>query len=673
MAASSSLSSIKDVKQQSVSLADTQKEGHGAIRRADGQKELSTSLFNGEVKTLYDNFRRAVEKYPHNPCWARRTTVGYDWLSFSQAEQQVNRLIRGLVRLAPGTKPGMTLGLYARNCVEWVVAENACNAMGWVSVAIYDTFGPEAVQHIINHSEISLLVGESACIRKLAPLVAGCSGLKYVVQMDPAADDEAFGKTLAQNNVTLLSWAAVMEAGESAEPAVENHPPKPSDLAILMYTSGTTGLPKGVMITHENIVSAASGVVDTLPPLLNTDVFISFLPLAHIFERCAHIIMNAFGCAIGFYGGDIRLLTDDIQALRPTVMAGVPRVFDRLQMGIRAAVAAKGGVAAKIFNNALKNSTKNLERGKKGSSALSGIAFKNVKKRLGGRLRIAISGGAPLGADTHKFVQVCFGCPVLQGYGLTESCAAATIALLNDHESGHVGAPLSCIEIKLVDVPDMNYSSTHNPPTGEIWLRGPCISSGYYKDPEKTAEDFDADGWFHTGDVGRWNPSGSLSIIDRKKNMFKLSQGEYIAAEKIELTLKNSPFISQIFIYGDSLKSYVLAVVVPNEPHVADWARSQKISVKAEDVHSFSTNNDNRRLADAILADLVRVGRAAKLQSFELPRAVILATEFTIDDDLLTPTMKLKRPNLKNRYLEDINNTYAALDALESVPASPGP
>ena len=627
----------------------------------------------GKVATLYQNFVQAVETFPNNPCWGRRTASGYEWLSFKQASDLVDRFTRGLTRLTTTLSPGKTLGLYARNCVEWVTAENACNQQGWVSVAIYDTFGPDAVQHIVNHSEISVLVGEPACLRKLAPLLDGCPGLKTVVQTTAAPDDADFSQALAAKGVQCLSWSGVLEAGDAPEPPLVPQPPQPGDLAILMYTSGTTGMPKGVMITHQNLISAAAGVLENLPPLSPSDVFISYLPLAHIFERCAHVVMNASGSAIGFYGGDTRQLTDDIQALRPTVMAGVPRVFDRLQMGIRAAVAAKGGMSAKIFNRAVQSSTKNLDKGKKATSTLSGIAFKNVKKKLGGRLRIAISGGAPLAAETHKFVQVCFGCPVLQGYGLTESCAAATITLLGDHESGHVGAPLSCVEIKLVDVPEMNYSSAQTPPTGEVWLRGPCISQGYYKDAAKTAEDFDADGWFHTGDVGRWNANGSLSIIDRKKNMFKLSQGEYIAAENIELALKSSPFVSQIFIYGDSFKNCVLAIVVPNPPYIADWAKSQKIPIPAAELAAYCGNNDNRRLAEAIQADLTKVGRAAKLQGFELPRGVILAPEFTIEDDLLTPTMKLKRPNLKHRYLKEIDAMYELIESLEVTPSSPGP
>jgi long-chain acyl-CoA synthetase len=281
------------------------------------------------------------------------------------------------------------------------------------------------------------------------------------------------------------------------------------------------------------------------------------LPLAHIFET---IVMNLclYGAAaIGFYQGDTLKIVEDLQALRPTVFVSVPRLYNRIYDKVVGGAKAKGGIAALLFEKALATKIHNLhETGALTHGFWDRLVFSKVTAQLGlDRCRIMITGSAPIAPKVKDFMRVACGARIIEGYGLTETAAAATISHPDDASNGHVGIPTICSEIKLVDVPEMDYRSTNAPPTGEVCVRGPNVFQGYYKDKAKTDEAFDGSGWFHTGDIGRWNADGTLSIIDRKKNIFKLAQGEYVAAEKIENVMARCALVGSCFIHGDSLQS----------------------------------------------------------------------------------------------------------------------
>jgi len=282
------------------------------------------------------------------------------------------------------------------------------------------------------------------------------------------------------------------------------------------------------------------------------------------------------------------------------------------------------------------------------------MIFKKIKGRLGGRIRQVISGAAPLSPETAQFLKICFGCPVLQGYGLTETTSAGTVSDALDLKTGHVGPVIPSVEIKLVDIPDMNYFSSKG--EGEVWIRGPSVTLGYYKDEKKTAEDFDADGWFHTGDVGRWNANGTLSIIDRKKNMFKLAQGEYVAAEKLELIYARSRFVGQIWIYGDSNASCIIAVVSPEVNFLNTFASEKNIE------GDLAKLCENEEVKKAVLSDFELIAKEAKVAGFEVVKGVILSPiEWLPATELVTPTLKLKRPQLRDKFYDEIVALYAKL------------
>jgi len=283
------------------------------------------------------------------------------------------------------------------------------------------------------------------------------------------------------------------------------------------------------------------------------------------------------------------------------------------------------------------------------------LVFNKFKAQIGGRVRLMLSGGAAISQETHEFMRVCFGAPMMQGYGLTESCGATT--LLPPEHPGYniVGPPLPNNEIKLVDVKKMNYLSTNLPrPQGEVYLRGPSVSQGYYQMPEKTREDFDEDGWFHTGDIGEWTEDGCLAIIDRKKNLVKLAHGEYIALEKMESKYKDSLFLEHVCVYGNSDVEYPIALVIPNRANLEKWAESH--GVESE---SFTDLCANKKARLHVLSTIVDAAKKARLKDIEIVKAVLLlADEWTPENGMLTAAMKLQRNKINARYAEEIKGVY---------------
>jgi long-chain acyl-CoA synthetase len=321
------------------------------------------------------------------------------------------------------------------------------------------------------------------------------------------------------------------------------------------------------------------------------------------------------------------------------------------------AVTEKGGLGKALFDNAFEAKQEGLAQGYLTHSVWDSLVFSKIQQQLGGRVRLMITGSAPISDKVMDFLRICFACPVIEGYGQTESTAAVSTTLQGDTACGNVGVPLGSCELKLVDVPEMDYLSTDNPPRGELCFRGPCASQGYYKDPQKTAELIDKFGWSHSGDIGTFLPNGNLKIIDRKKNIFKLSQGEYVAPEKLENIFVQSKWVMQCFIYGDSLKSSVVGIVVPDPEAMKEWA---KTNARTEDL---ATLCKDPAIIKFIQDDMVTVGKANQLKGFEFPSKISLSHEpFSMENDILTPTFKIKRPQAKALFQPLIDKMYEGAD-----------
>eukprot|EP00934_Nitzschia_sp_Nitz4_P001950 Nitzschia sp. Nitz4//scaffold76_size158648//60033//68082//NITZ4_002544-RA/size158648-processed-gene-0.238-mRNA-1//1//CDS//3329557839//1950//frame0 len=663
----------------SLILPQTDTESRGEIRRHFDPTRGPELNFRG-CKTLYEAFRRGKELNPLGPCLGYRavSTNGmatpYIYCSYTEAVARVDAFCAGLDTLnlvAPTEDNMVLLGLYLRNCPEWVIAEQAIFAISGATVPLYDTLGPESAEYILNQTGLRTIVCTRGELDNLCRVKksGNCPNLTTAIVVDGIVAEAA--AQAEEAGLQLLSFAKVEAVGSHRISTKGHHhrPPSGDDIFTFCYTSGTTGNPKGALLTHTNLISASAGCRDTLTITIN-DRHISYLPLAHIFERLVMCSVYTDGASIAFFRGDPLLLIEDFQACRPTILPAPPRLLNRIHDKIHAGISAAGGFKKKLFDAAVATKTKNLlAHGQLKHVLYDRLLFNKLKTALGmDQLRVIVSGSAPLSVNVMTFFRIMLGVPVIEGYGQTEGAGATSNAFSDDMKTaGHVGAPSAAMEIVLVDVPEMGYLHTDTDHKGvpckgrgEIWVRGPNVFVGYYKQPEKTAETFAEGGWMKTGDIGLWTPLGQLQIIDRKKNIFKLAQGEYVAPEKIENVMVQSTLIAQAFVHGDSLQSSLVAIFIPDEEPVRDMLRrSGNESLASAPLSEICQNATFRKLVEA---DMKKVGEANGLHGFEIPRAFYLDSELmSVDNNLLTPTFKLKRQQAKEKYISKIESMYAKL------------
>lgn len=642
------------VKKQTVVVEGSGDWGSGIHRNSQHLDEL-VGIVDPKVTTLWENFMQGHKISANKPCYGCRKVENgvageYTFLTYDEIYHWA--LALGSAMRYVGLERGDRVGLYSKNCVEWVAVEAACNGFAHPTVSIYDTLGPTAACYITNHAELKIVFVEPCKLNALyAVIEQGVPTLKRVVCFAPCSDEmkEKFGAI----GVDLMSLEEFRKLGE--EHPREPDTPSTDDVAILMYTSGTTGPPKGAVITHFNMISLINAVKPILG-LVDSDIYFSFLPLSHCFERIIQCVLMATGASVGFYQGDVKKLTEDMNVLRPTVLVAVPRVFNRFYDMIVRAVNGGSAVARSFFNRAYAYRLAALRKGQD-TPWFNYLLFNGMRAKIGGRVRIMITGSAPLDPRVHELLRVCLCSCFQQGYGLTESSGACLVQCRDDFNTSSVGRLIPSTEIKLADVPDMEYLTSDDPPRGEIYLRGNSVFVEYYKEPEKTRAEKDADGWLHTGDIGQWNPDGSLSIIDRKKNIFKLAQGEYIAVETLEQTYINCSMIAQIFIYGDSFKSCLLAVVVPDEAMLLEWAR------KNGHDGDYAVLCDVPAVRDAVQKEMNEMAAEAKLKGFERVKGIVVHSEpFTVENNLMTPTFKIKRHAANKVFKSKLDKLYEEIE-----------
>ena len=609
--------------------------------------------------TLKDLFELSVKDFGDEPCLGQRVNNGgeYIWLTYNEVKDSTEKIASALI--SEGAEVGDKIGVLSGNCPEWMVAMQACNKTGAACVPLYDTLGENAVEYIVNHAECKIAFVSAKKIGVFLKTKGKIPTVTTVIYWGTPTEEEI--KDLGELGINVFSYDKFLEKGAADKKT--NEGPKAEDLCTIMYTSGTTGNPKGVMIKHKNMIAMMAGInthFDTLKiPIAKGDRFMSYLPLAHIFDRVVEETFLANGAAVGYWRGSPLLLLEDVAVLKPTIFAGVPRIFDRIYSKVSTKMQGSF-IKNFLFNTGVKRKWGQIERGvpqSKAAPLFNMILFKKLKAVLGGCVKVIVSGGAPLAPHVEQFLRTSMCCPVVQGYGLTETMAASFVAVPDDIRFYKtVGVPAPSIEYRLEAVPEMNYYPSSNPPRGEIIIRGPSVFSGYYKDEKQTNGAIDKDGYFHTGDVGEITDFGALKIIDRKKNIFKLSQGEYVAVEVLESAYKKNLSIEQIWVYGNSFENCLVAIVVPGEEKLLAWAKEKGIAGDYAAV--CKTPEANAMLLD----ELKKTGKAAKLKGFEIVKAIHLdSVQFSVETDLLTPTFKLKRPQLLKHYQSTVDALYAGL------------
>ncbi|KAI8819483.1 uncharacterized protein EV422DRAFT_497889 [Fimicolochytrium jonesii] len=646
-----------------------------------------------KIKTVYDLVENAIRTTPKNRCLGHRHVIGrdktgaavwsgYEWQDWKTVGERRLNFGAGCQYLYTEVVGGdaltkYNLGIYSINRPEWLIADWGADAYSNASVALYDTLGPEASQYILHHSEIPICVTTEDKIPSLLKISGELPDLKVLVVMKNLTTPETDPSKLqilkewaAEKGIALYAFEEVEELGKANPRPVRE--PAPEDIWCICYTSGTTGVPKGALLSHKNAV-AVQRATEPLIPIDDTGVECCYLPLAHVFERVTIVTIIGKGAAIGFSRGDVALLMEDFGALKPDFFPSVPRLLNRIHDKIVMGANSGGAVKAGLFRMALNAKLENLKKGQMTHPLWDPLVFNKIKAVLGGRMKYLLSGSAPLGKETLMFLRAALGFQISEGYGATETTAGVSAQWPGDFSAGNVGPIMSSAELKLVSVPEMGYHAREN--KGEIWVRGANIFGGYLKEPEKTAECLTEDGWFKTGDIGVIDEKGRLAIVDRKKNIFKLAQGEYCAPEKIENTYIRSNFVAQMYVHGDSLQSELVGIVVPDPEYAIQYAIQSGLLPASSPPGAplapgvpmdprVVTLCEDPKFRKAIEEDLRRLGRQDKLRGFEFVKRVHLECEpWGVENEMMTPTFKLKRVEVAKKYREVIDAMYKDLNA----------
>ncbi|XP_040030505.1 long-chain-fatty-acid--CoA ligase 1 isoform X2 [Gasterosteus aculeatus] len=630
--------------------------GELARRSVLSNGDAHISHFYDDARTMYEFFLRGLRVSNNGPCLgSRKPKQPYEWMSYREVMERTENLGSAFLHKGHSKTTDPHIGIFSQNKPEWTISELACYTYSLVSVPLYDTLGSEAIGYIIDKASISTIVCD---VVDKVNLVLDCvrdrkHSVKNIVLMQtPSEELVDRGRRAGIHILSLQEMEAIGKANHH-QPV----PPQPEDMALICFTSGTTGNPKGAMLTHKNVVSNCSAFIKITESCARTtcdDVMLSFLPLAHMFERVVEGVMIVHGASIGFFQGDIRLLSDDLNTLKPTVFPVVPRLLNRMYDKIFGQ--ANSSLKRWLLGFAYRRKEAEIRRGiVRRDSIWDRLIFQKVQASLGGRVRLMLTGAAPVSPTVLTFLRAAVGCQFYEGYGQTECTAGCTMTMPGEWEAGHVGAPLPCNSLKLVDVSEMNYLAVNG--EGEVCVKGPNVFQGYLKDPEKTAEALDADGWLHTGDIGKWLPNGTLRIVDRKKHIFKLAQGEYIAPEKIENIYTRCDAVAQVFVHGDSLQAYLVAVVVPDPDFLSSWTK-RTLGLEG----SYQDLCGRAEVKAAIFEDMVRLGKEGGLKSFEQVRSIYVNTElFSVENGLLTPTLKAKRNEMRQHFRGQIEDLYAGV------------
>lgn len=492
----------------------------------------------------------------------------------------------------------------------------------------YDTLGEEGLKHSLMQTEAKAIFCDPGLLGTLQNPLKEVKGVKFVFYNNIGEYKQEHLDKLKEINpdLTIMNFEELRDLGEKN--SVDPVPPDPDDVCCIMYTSGSTGTPKGVSLKHKAVLASIAGVTTIIGKYIGPgDRLLTYLPQAHILEFVFENACLFWGGTMGY--GNPKTLSDasvrnckgDIREFRPTILVGVPQVWESVKKGIIGKVNAGSPIVRNMFWGALKAKSTLMSTGLPGSGILDAVVFKKIRDATGGQLRVCMNGGGPIAKDTQRFISLAIT-PMISGYGLTETTAMGALMDPLHWTDSALGDIPSSIEIKLVDFPDAGYYATNKPPQGEVWIRGTPVTEGYFKNEKETAEAITSDGWFKTGDIGEFDDNGHLKLIDRKKNLVKTLHGEYIALEKLESVYRSAPITANICVYAQSDKTKPIAIIVPAEPALKKLAADNKVEGGSieELVH-------NKKLNSAVLKELQSAGKAGGLQGIEIIEGVVMSAD----------------------------------------------
>uniref|UniRef100_A0A8D2QGF0 long-chain-fatty-acid--CoA ligase n=1 Tax=Zonotrichia albicollis TaxID=44394 RepID=A0A8D2QGF0_ZONAL len=618
----------------------------GAYRSVNSLHCLASVLYPG-CDTLDKVFKYAKTKYkdkkllgtreilkeedeiqPSGKVFKKVILGKYTWLSYEDVYIKAVNFGNGLAVL--GQQPKTNIAIFCETRAEWMIAAQACFMCNYQLVTLYATLGGPAIVHGLNETEVTTIITSKELMQtKLKEIVSQVPLLRHIITVDGKPTTWAeFPK-----GVIVHTMASVQAMGAKADTGNKQPSrPVPSDIAVIMYTSGSTGIPKGVMISHCNIIAGITGMAERIPNLGEKDIYIGYLPLAHVLELSAELVCLSHGCRIGY--SSPQTLADqsskikkgskgDVTTLKPTLMAAVPikffflcnkEIMDRIYKNVMNKVNEMTSFQRNLFILAYNYKMEQISKGYT-TPLCDSLIFRKVRMLLGGKI-------------------------------------------LWDYTTGRVGAPLVCCEIKLMNWEEGGYYNTDKPyPRGEILIGGQNVTVGYYKNEARTKKDFTVDEngqrWLHTGDIGEFHHDGCLKIIDRKKDLVKLQAGEYVSLGKVEAALKNLPLVDNICAYASSFHSYVIGFVVPNQKELAELARKKGFKGTWEEICN------SPEMEKEVLKVLAEAAVAANLEKFEIPVKIRLSPDpWTPETGLVTDAFKLKRKELTAFYQPDIERMY---------------
>lgn len=659
-----------------------------------------------ENTNIYEEFKAAAKKYWYNQTFGvrevysiddevqpngkvfKKLSLGsYKWTTYENALKRVDNLSNGLLNL--GLKSDQKIVLFAETRPEWLMSAMACFKIKVPVTTLYATLGIDALSFGINQTETSYLITSGDQLPKLQKILHKIPTVTHLIVIT----DKFSHKNLLEfknsitNSMKVFTMEEVEKFGVESEQIDTYTRPVADDLAIIMYTSGSTGNPKGVMISHRNLLTSLKALIKRLGTLkidgyIRRDCYIAYLPLAHVLELSAEIGCLINGVKLAYSSPQTisdtatsikRGQKGDLRVLKPTIMAAVPVVLERLSKTVIDKISKTSWFTQLIFKMFYDHKL-NAYRAGRSTRLLDRILFKRISRAVvGGRVRLMLCGGAILSKEVHEFIQVCL-CPVMQAYGLTETCAGGTSQLPNQTENGVVGSVVPSCEIRLVDWEEGGYRNTDPNPRGEIYIGGDNIAMGYWNMPEKTDEDFKVINgvkYFATGDIGEMTKNGDLKIIDRKKDLVKLSGGEYVSLNKVESVMKLMSYIDNCCVIANGSKANCICLISPNhqkmiellsetESNKSDIEKIAKLSsINEKAVELINLIEKNPNLIEKLTKETMTHSLKGGLQRFEIPTKLKFVSEIWLPDTgLVTDSLKLKRKAIENFYQQVIETVY---------------